>query len=48
MGVGKCRGKLRFVEINFPVYGCNVEMEVKKYIVFFGVWLVIWKWKWKS
>ena len=24
------------------------EVEVESYIVFFSVWLVMWKWKWKS
>ena len=39
-----CDGKLSFVKISFPVFDYNVEMQAGKYIVFFGVWLIMWKW----
>jgi len=33
------------------IFQCLVdssEVEVEKFIVFSGVWLVMWKWKWKN
>jgi len=34
--------------VSFSVFGCCWEVWFGKYFVFFGVWMVTWKWKWKS
>ena len=41
----KCGEKFGFAQFTFSGFGCNVKVQMEKYIVISGVWLVMWKWK---